>query len=485
MNDLLTKLLTALDEHAPRRAVLETYYAGRQPLAFLSPDARAAIGTRFGVMASNLPRLAVNALAERLRVSGFRTAGQPNAGLWADWLRNDLDQLAGVAHREALLLGECFVLVWADADGPRVTIESPRQVAVRRDPATRRITAAVKRWEDGTGTMAVLYEGDRITRYRSESLGATTTGFTPVATLPNPFGQPPVVALRNSDRLLGPGASEVDDLVPLVDGLNKTLADMLVSSEYAGRPRRWATGIELEERPVLDAAGNPVIDEDGEPVTVTVNPYPEGNRMMISEDPASKFGSVPAADLAGYDSAVRVLLGQIAAVSALPAHYLGVLGDQPPSADSLRAAEASLTARAEARQATFGRAWEEVGRLMVAARTGSNAAAVDVTVQWADAATRSIAQEADAVVKLAAAGLLPPDYALARLGYSDDQIAEIRRAREREQVGKTTAEVAARAELAAQLQRDQGLSQPAALAAAGLFAAAAETRTDTAAVPTA
>ena len=55
--------------------------------------------------------------------------------------------------------------------------------------------------------------------------------------------------------------------------------------------------------------------------------------------------------------------------------------------------------------------------------------AVDVAIVWADAATRSIAQEADAIVKLHAAGILPTSIALARLGYSDDEIEQIRTAR--------------------------------------------------------
>ena len=55
---------------------------------------------------------------------------------------------------------------------------------------------------------------------------------------------------------------EIDDLKPLVDALNKSLADMMVTSEYVGRPRRWATGIELTEEPVLDDDGNPILDDD-------------------------------------------------------------------------------------------------------------------------------------------------------------------------------------------------------------------------------
>ena len=58
--------------------------------------------------------------------------------------------------------------------------------------------------------------------------------------------------------------------------------------------------------------------------------------------------------------------------------------------------------------------------------------AVDVRVKWADAATRSVAQEADAIVKLFGAGLLPASVALARLGYDAHDIADIRTARRAE-----------------------------------------------------
>jgi hypothetical protein len=234
-----------------------------------------------------------------------------------------------------------------------------------------------------------------------------------------------VVNLRNTDRILGDyGSSEIDDLKPLVDALNKSLADMMVTSEYVGRPRRWATGIELAEEPILDENGEPT----GE--TVEANPIPEGHRAMISENNEAKFGQLNAADLAGYEASVRVILGQIMAVSTLPSHYLGVLADQPASADALRASEASLTARAEARQATFGRAYEQVAKLMIAVRDGRDPNLIDdIRVQWADAATRSVAQEADAVVKLYSAGLLPASYALSKLGYTDDEIAKVQAAR--------------------------------------------------------
>ncbi|WP_226863280.1 phage portal protein [Mycolicibacterium baixiangningiae] len=423
-DELVLLLMQRLDEPAARYSELDLYYDGQQPLAFLSPEAKIALGSRFGVMASNIPRLAVTALAERLRITGFTG----DAGLWADWIRNDLDQTSGVAHREALLLGDSYVIVWADQFGrPKVTVESAKQVAVQIDPGTRQITAAIKRWETRTTTEAVLYLPDRILRLRANQTGATTIGFNTVDTIANPLGVVPVVALRNSDRILDDyGVSEIDDLKPLVDALNKSLADMMVTSEYVGRPRRWATGIELTEEPILDGDGHPVMDGTGQPATREINPIPEGHRAMISENDQAKFGQLQAADLTGYEASVRVILGQVMAVSTLPAHYVGVFTDNPASADALRAAEASLTARAEARQATFGRSWEQVARLMIAVRDGRDPQLItDIRVQWADAATRSVAQEADAVVKLFQAGLLPQSYALAKLGYPDDEIAKI------------------------------------------------------------
>lgn len=424
--DLLLKLLQKLDEPLVRYSQFNSYYTGTQPLAFLSPESKTALGNRFGRMASNLPRLAVTALAERLRIIGFS-----DEKLWADWLRCDMDQLSSVAHREALLLGDSYVIVWADLAGkPSVTIESAKQIAVLRDPGTREVIAAVKRWETDNTTEAFLYEPDKITRYSANQKGATTLGFKTVNQIVNPLGVVPIVDLRNSDRILDDyGSSEIEDMMPLVDGLNKSLVDMMTTSEYVGRPRRWATGIELEERPVVDSDGNPVLDDDDQPVLEAVNPIPEGNRAMIAELPEAKFGQLAAADLGGYQESVNVLLGQIMAVSTLPAHYVGIFTDNPASADALRASEASLTARAEARQQTFGRAWERVAKLMVAVRDRTAPAQVgDIQVQWADAATRSVAQEADATVKLFQTGLLPRDYALKKLGYTDSDIADIRAA---------------------------------------------------------
>lgn len=440
-NPTLTKCLQALDHDAAARARRNRYYYGKAPLAYLSPEARTALGQRFSVMTSNVCRVAVNSLAERLRVTGF--TGTRAAIAWADWLRCNLDQLAPAVHRDALALGVGYLLVWADDQGrPQVTVETADQVAVVRDPASREVVAAVKRWEDDKGTKAVLFTPEKITKLASPSKGATAD-FTTTEVIDNALGVVPVVPMFNTDRVGGPALSELDDLGPLQDALSKLLSDLMVASETTARPRRWATGIELTEVPVLDAEGNQLLGADGEPIVRTVNPIPEGDRMIALEAADAKLGQLDGANLAGYKDAVDVILAQVMAVSALPAHFLGQMSAQPSSADALRAAEASLTARAEARQAIFGRAWEQVARLMVAIRTGAPVEAIELAVQWADPSTRSLAQEADAVVKMHAAGLLPASYALKRLGYPDDVVEQIRAARRAEALDQTGSNLAA------------------------------------------
>lgn len=403
---ILQALLQKLDEDTATFSRLDRYYQGTPPLAFLAPEARDALGGRFGVLGSNLCRLAVTALSERLRITGF----SGDAEVWPHWIAADMDQLAPIAHREALTLGSAFVIVWADGAGrPTISVEDARQVAVVRDPGTREIIAAVKRWTTATETHAVLYQADTITRFRAASTAATA-GFSTVEVIDNPLGVVPVVELANTDRLNAAGVSEMTDLLPLQDALNKLLMDMLVGSEYYARPRRWASGVELIE------------EEDGQ----LNNPFPETDRMMIAEDPGAKFGQLPAADLSSYQSAITSIVQQMQAISGLPDHYVGISSNQPPSADAMRAAEAALTARAEQRQQVLGRAWEQVARLVAAIATGRDPMSIDVRISWADPATRSIAQEADAVVKLYQAGLLPVSYALKRLGYSEGEIAEIR-----------------------------------------------------------
>lgn len=412
-SDLLVELLQALDAPQGRYAELERYATGAQPLAFVSPESRKALDAALYKLAVNIPALAVSALVERLRPVGF---SDPRA--WELFTATDLDQLAAQAMSDALTYDTGYVLVWSKDGRPVASVESPKQCAVLRDPADRSVLAGVKRFRTKTETHCYIYLPGSVEHHMARTPGAATAGFELVEELDNPLGQVPLVPISN-------GRSEIDDLKCLVDALNKVILSMLVGVHRAGFGRSWATGLELASRPILDAAGNPILDGDGEPMTELVNPISDLSTMpmALAEDAGTKFGNFNEPTLSGFETAVRVLLSQIMAVSALPSHMIGIMTSQPTSADALRASEASLTARAESKQLAFGRAWEQVGRLLIAVDTGEDPT-MPLRIKWADASTRSTAQEMDAAAKAQSTGLLSRRTILGKyLGLSDDEIA--------------------------------------------------------------
>ncbi|BBY82019.1 phage portal protein [Mycolicibacterium pulveris] len=418
--DILVTHLQALDGPQHTYAQLRNYYEGQAPLSFLSAEQKVAL-KNFDRVSANVCRTAILSIQERLRVCGLGDA-------FDLYLSNNLDQRSAQVHRDALLYGPGYVLCWTDQRGrPTATVESPQTLVVQRDPITGELVSACKRVYTKTTTEAWLYLPDEIRHYRADNPGAASAGFNLVDSVENPLGTPPVAVIGHEDE-----PSAIADLVSgLQDGLNKALLDGLCASEAAAFPRRAVSGLSPEERPVLDDEGNPVI-EAGEPVVELVNPLSEDRmKVWLAESPETKFTQLSAADLAAFEALVRVILAQCMMVTGLPAHYLGQLtaAAQPTSADALRASEAALVARCEAYQLLYGTGWERVGKLLLAIRDGGDPEEIDVKVSWSPADTRSTAQEADAVVKLVQADILPVTYALKKLGYSADEIAEIQTAR--------------------------------------------------------
>ncbi|MGG5172679.1 phage portal protein [Pseudarthrobacter sp. J1738] len=417
-NGVIKLLSDKLTESEPGLLTLDSYWQGTQAAAFLAPEASKALGNRFRSLSVNFPRLACTALAERLAVTGFKADGAESAdpGLWKFWKRNGMQNGSAQAHTDALIYGRSFVTVWAGRDGaPLVTVESPRSMAVLRNPATREVTAALKRWSENNTGYAVLYLPDEIVKLTAKANvtdAFPSTGWNVTETIPNPLGVVPVFPIVNRGRLAEiDGVSEMNDVLDLADALNKLMADAMVTSEFFARPRRWATGLELVE------------DEDGN----VVNPFPdEAGRLWQSEAPETKFGQFDGARLDGYSDVVNMVTTQIGALTQLPAHYLGLNGDQPPSADSIRAAEASLVSRAYSLQMTFGAAWAEVAKLMVAVSTGADYFSLDYETVWGSPETRTPAQAADAAVKLKTIGV-PLTVILAdTLGMTPEQIERVR-----------------------------------------------------------
>lgn len=421
-----------IDNAAGPQRVADQYIAGTQPAAFMSKRSREALDDRMSRMSVGIPRLAVSALTERLSVQGFRVEGsdEPDADLAAVADRVDLELTISQAISDMLIYGQGFISVWVDDRGQATaTAESPYQTAVTRDPATGAITSALKRWRHHDGTpMATYYTPEKI---RSLSHKGWKTegaypqdGWSVMGTVDNPFGVVPIVALTNRPTWADPdGVSEIEPLYNLVDALSKTLSDSLVTSEFYSRPRRWATGIELQE------------DEDGNFIAPFDN---AADSVWVSEDHESRFGQFQSSSMSGYEGQVRMLLNLISSVSALPAHYLTQNGETP-SADAVRSAEASLVARCSQIKRTTSKAVALVAALLLCIENDFllDARSISIDPIWGQSENRSSAQQADATQKLVAAGV-PLTVALSmEMGWSPEQIEAVRAAKRAEALDNT------------------------------------------------
>lgn len=471
VTDLVMALSKRLDAMCIDLDVLDNYYTGQQPLNYLHPDVRNRLQRRLNPVCINWPRLVVSAIEERLDVEGFRSGEDDTADqrLWGWWQANDLDEQSQLGHIDALVHGQSYVSVWAydlDPTTPRIAVESSRQMVVDYIPGTRKVRAALKSWAEGSGTdrevYGVLYLPDRVERYVRDGKGPWVLQ----ETLVNPLNVVPIVPLVNRPRLASPmGESELTDILPIADAVNKLATDMMVSSEFHAMPRRWVTGMELPSEKSAQAKLSQEV------IRAWTEAFP-GKPWMGGKDVS--FGQFGEASLDNFINAIKMLQSEIAALSGLPPHYLGINTDNPASADAIRSSEASLVKKAERKQRAFGGSWERVMRLGVAVVDGTQPPALDrMETIWRDPATPTPAQKADAAVKLTQGDrpVITLRQAREDLGYTPTQIDRMEAEEQSAQDRVATGDVRAKVDLAHELMTRDGLTQSAAYAAVGLIAA--------------
>lgn len=433
-----------LDDQARRVGVYTDYYDGRHRLTYVTQKWNEAFGRMFGTLADNWCQIVVDAAAERLAVEGFRFGSddQADGEAWAIWQANALDADANMAHREAIKTGRAYALVappQRDSDVPFITVEHPSQVTVAHAPGNRRLRlAALKKWLDDDGyAYATLYLPDQLHKWRSQEKvkqhGASTRiqwvrrGDDPGGA--NPLGVVPMVPIYNRPSMLGGGQSDLEPAIPLQDGINKTLADMLVASEFGAFPQRVLTGLEL---PATDPT-------TGKSTELKAS----ASRVWTFGNPDIKVSELSAADLSNYVAPIQMMIHHLAAQTRTPPHYL--LGEiVNASGDALKAAEAGLVAKVRDKQVDFSDSWEEVMRLAFSLLgSAGRARATDAETIWRDPENRTDAEKTDAALKQRQLGV-PLEMIWEQLGYSPQQIERMKAQAglpDRPPPGATTAQV--------------------------------------------
>jgi hypothetical protein len=441
----LKRLLATLIARAAECNEYATFYDGHQPLAFASERFVQTYGVRFGRFPANFMPLVVDAERERLIVDGFRFGSNPEAdkGVWRIWQQNMLDAESQIAHEIALTKGVAFAAVDPFNAVPTITIEDPSETVVETSSGNRRIRrAALKVVADDDGYYrAWLYLPTEVWSWRSTTKRTDTTtvslsttrwtpfGFDGDVVRPNPLGVVPIIPLINRPRRDGTGRSEIETVMGNQLAINFLRYAALVGSDSSALPQRWAKNLEI----VIDEAtgqpkvpfrtGRDVLWTSRRPSPDEVADYPDGAYPEVD------FGQFPEASLQPFALMIRGEVGQMASNSRTPYHYL--LGDPtsvPPSGESLKSSEAPLVKKVEAEQIHLGEGWEETMRvaLLAAGQKTKAAASTGAETIWRDAETRNEAARTDSILKQYQAGLLPDEFALQELGYSQQQIERIR-----------------------------------------------------------
>ena len=405
--------------------------------------------------------LVVDAPGERLEVQGFRFAdAEGDEDIWRRvWQENDLDAGPARPHRGAHE-GRRLRARGARRRTARPwwSIEDPLDCIVEVAPKDRRErVAALKRWVDDEGHLvAYVHLPDAVFKYRSLGKAAPVvtsdlpTGELALETssvrwtrlevpdepwpLPNPLASCPScrcptdrgcrVAPGRSPASGSPdGRSEIAAVMSNQDAINKYRADALVASEFAAFRQRWAIGIDI-----------PVDPETGRRSSPSSPPWTGCGRSRVRtpRTPTSvpAGGRVRGHGPEPYKLMIETEVGHISSISRIPYHFfLGQPQAIPPSRRVAKSSEAGLV-RKVGRIALHRRGLGG-GHAPVPAghgrRPGTHPLAETI---WRDPETQNEAVRTDAVLKQFQAGVIDLETAQEQLGYSPEQVRQMRERRE-------------------------------------------------------
>lgn len=348
-----------------------------------------------GLATTNLTGLAVEATAERIAVEGVRIGDEPDADkeVWDRiWQGSNFDEGSQDAITSALVYSRSFISVEppsTSGGAARLHYEDPRQVVLATWPDGSRRAALKVFTDEWTGTtFATLYTPNFIVKMeRAGTPGSGQQYWIPrdlgreSPVLRNPLGEVPFFELQN--RLTGSIRSEVAPLVIPQLRLNQIIFNTDSVAEYGAFRQKWATNIEVPR------------DGDGKPL-----PPFEANvaKLFVSEGDA-KFGDFNVSDMKPYIELAQEAAAHMARLSRVPITYF-LNNVSNLSADALALLVSGLVLKCQRRVKGYEPAFEGAVRLALRTMNDPRANADNIEVKWAEMETRSMAQAADAAVKL-------------------------------------------------------------------------------------
>ena len=380
----LEQLTERLDEQSRRLLPLRDYVTGNAPLPEGASQNRESFARWQRLARTDFPNLIVDAVAERMKIAGFRVADDPqdNDAARALWRRSLGDSLAPDVHRDMLTYGLGYAMAAAGRSGAVLTRESPFSTITDHDPLEPMwVRAGLKVWRDGDIDWAVLHLPGTVQRFTRGTSMRAVGGWEPVGPPQRTrLDRVPIVRFTNRDAV-GEFALHTD----LLDRINWVILQRLLIIAMQAFRQRAIKG----DLPDVDSEGNEIdYSEVFLPGPDALWELPEGVDI---------WESTPG-DITGILSAVKDDLRDLSAVTRTPMSVLS------PDSANQSAEGAALT-----REGLVFKVDDRIGRAtpswdgLVGLGLALDGQQVQVQTQWAPAERQSLTEKADAAVKLASA----------------------------------------------------------------------------------
>ena len=406
-------------------ALYRDYYGGNHPTK-LTDRMKKFVSTELK-FADNFTEVVVDALAERLTVSTFHSEVDAVAEwAWQTWTANRMDQVQNIVHTDAVMLGDSYVLVDYDneAGRPRFIHQVAETIIPHYNEQTQRIDWASKKWLEtvelgGTPqTRLNLYYPGEIQKYVAKSGIWVRYRDAGDPDWPLPWvmkdGQPlgvPILHFRNKPTGGWFGRSEIVNVIPLQDVLNKHVIDLVLVND--GTAFRLPFTVNIDHgRTALDMMPGVMLD------------------LKAEDDQNFEVGELLPGSPEGILKTIEVLVQHIAGISRTPQHLFQIMGGTP-SGEALKTAEAGIVTKAKRRQTNFGNAWEDC--LMMALKLqGAFGTAVSgaqpethFSTVWDDPETRNQQTFLASLVSKQALGV-PQEQLWREMGYNQEEIDQMK-----------------------------------------------------------
>lgn len=424
---MLARLIMQWQAKRARNRLKTDYWNGKHKLdhiGFSIPPALRKLEEVVG-----WPAKAVQAHAERCMFDGFVSKNDSDDpyGIQRTLIENRFDIELPMAITSTMVHSCAFISVTpgeVEAGEPEVLVtpQSAQWASGIWNPHTRALDSAfaVNRADDyGRPTEMTLYTTDRIIVLRNvagnwrldheTSHGLNRVPVEPLVyrpTLERPFG---------SSVISRPVMSITDDAV-------RTVLRSETSAEFYSAPQYLLLGADPDS--FKDDAGNPI----------PVWEFIIGRINLLSKD---EDGDVPKIEQISQQSVqphidqLRELACRFSGETNVPVSSLGVVTDNPSSAEAMHAAEKDLVIDCAAATRVFGAALRRVGQDIVMMRSDGPNEMDDelatLTARWRNPALPSVIDAGDAMVKLIGAfpWMAETTVALEEVGFTDEQITRL------------------------------------------------------------